>query len=201
MGPRPCRKLTVEECIRFSISSLTRAGLFRVAPGTPCDCIWKDSAEREILRIYFSWCLSGDGRSFLRINGPPYAASKPHSRTDSQTIEIVRTRLSFGFRHWFRCPGLAVGACCGRRAGILYLYLPSNDRRFACRKCHDLTYQSVQRHDARLDRLVELPLAALNHALETGTLKQRLLAVDACTRRFRRMQRKCSAVERISYIW
>ena len=30
-------------------------------------------------------------------------------------------------------------------------------RAFACRACHNLSYTSVQRHDARLDRLLKVP--------------------------------------------
>jgi hypothetical protein len=33
------------------------------------------------------------------------------------------------------------------------LFLPPKGERFACRRCHALQYRSVQRHDARLDRL------------------------------------------------
>jgi hypothetical protein len=183
MGMRPHRKLTVEKCIRFSISSLTRAGVFCATPRTSCNSIWENSAEREILRIYFFWRVDVEGRSFLDLTEGKYGAlSIPR-----ETIEIVQTRLIHGYRYWFRCPGLGRRVACYRRAAILYL-LPGGDR-FACRKCHNLTYESVQRHDSRMDRLVRLPLVDLNHALETGTWKQRLLAVRACTERYRRSYR------------
>jgi|SRR5579864_9087506 hypothetical protein len=44
---------------------------------------------------------------------------------------------------------------CGRRAFKLYrpIHLPV----FAYRACHNLSYTSVQKHDARLDRLLTLP--------------------------------------------
>jgi hypothetical protein len=38
--------------------------------------------------------------------------------------------------YWLTCPS------CGRRAGTLYM--PPMAQRFACRKCHDLTYTSCQ---------------------------------------------------------
>ena len=44
---------------------------------------------------------------------------------------------------WLECP-------CGRL--VLRLYRPPSERTFACRKCHRLTYESVQKHDARVDR-------------------------------------------------
>ena len=44
---------------------------------------------------------------------------------------------------------------CGRRA--FKLYRPMHLRAFACRTCHNLSYTSVQKHDARLDRLLKVP--------------------------------------------
>jgi len=40
---------------------------------------------------------------------------------------------------------------------VFKLYRPSHLQTFACRACHNLTYTSVQKHDARLDRLLKLP--------------------------------------------
>lgn len=47
------------------------------------------------------------------------------------------TKTGYGSRKWFACPH------CGERCAILYL----NSGFFACRKCHDLTYVSVQTSD------------------------------------------------------
>lgn len=47
------------------------------------------------------------------------------------------TKTGYGSRKWFVCPR------CGERCAILYL----NEAYFACRKCHDLTYYSVQTSD------------------------------------------------------
>ncbi len=33
------------------------------------------------------------------------------------------------------------------------LYLPPGGRYFGCRRCYDLTYESAQQHDKRVDRL------------------------------------------------
>ena len=44
---------------------------------------------------------------------------------------------------------------CSRRA--FKLYRPSRLQAFACRVCHNLSYTSVQKHDARLDRLLKVP--------------------------------------------
>ncbi len=44
---------------------------------------------------------------------------------------------------------------CSRRA--FKLYRPSRLQAFACRVCHNLSYTSVQKHDARLNRLLKVP--------------------------------------------
>ena len=58
-----------------------------------------------------------------------------------------------GQRTWLTCP------FCDRR--MFKLYRPPSSGSFACRACHNLTYLSVQRHDARLDRLLKIPEADL----------------------------------------
>ena len=75
-----------------------------------------------------------------------------------------------GQRRWFRCPR------CGRR--MFKLYRPIRSPFFACRQCHDLTYLCVQKHDARLDRLVNAP------AVQQGSKpwqKKRMSGEQACT--------------------
>lgn len=52
-------------------------------------------------------------------------------------VELTTTRTPWGsLRYWWTCPN------CGGRCGTLYL--PPGAHRFACRKCHDLTYTSSQ---------------------------------------------------------
>jgi hypothetical protein len=59
--------------------------------------------------------------------------------TITQSIAITRTPCAFGGRRpWFRCEVYRNGKFCGRRVAILY----SAGGIFACRHCHDLSYQS-----------------------------------------------------------
>jgi hypothetical protein len=44
---------------------------------------------------------------------------------------------------------------CGRRA--FKIYRPVWLAAFACRACHNLSYTSIQKHDARLDQLLKAP--------------------------------------------
>jgi len=57
-------------------------------------------------------------------------------------ITVESTRPHFGgLRYWFRCPILVDGKMpCWRRVGKLHL--PRGARRFGCRQCHGLTYES-----------------------------------------------------------
>ncbi len=81
----------------------------------------------------------------------------------TQRIQLHATRQNIGgLRWWFSCPD------CGRR--VDKLYLPAEKRYFGCRHCYDLTYQSVQEHDKRVDFFRNNPEALLA-ALETPYVK------------------------------
>ena len=64
---------------------------------------------------------------------------------------------------------------CGRRA--FKLYRPLHLQEFACRGCHNLSYNSVQRHDAHLYGLLKVPESDLVEQDENMTWK--LLAIRA----------------------
>jgi hypothetical protein len=51
---------------------------------------------------------------------------------------------------------------------------------FACRVCHDLSYASVQKHDARLDRLTKVPEVEIVRLIEQDqNITWKLLAIRA----------------------
>ena len=93
--------------------------------------------------------------------------SRDHRRTRVEECEVIcastpgpcrafgivfqTTSGRRGQRTWLTCP------FCDRR--MFKLYRPSYSANFACRACHNLTYLSVQQHDARLDRLLKIPEA------------------------------------------
>src|SRR4051812_34105754 len=56
-----------------------------------------------------------------------------------------------GVRWWFLC-----GDCLGIAR---FLYRPGVSSAYRCRACHHLTYESVRRHDNRIDRLRKNPTA------------------------------------------
>ena len=54
-------------------------------------------------------------------------------------ISLTTTPCFFGGkRYWFICPWYVNGKYCGRRVGVLYF----GGKHFACRHCHNLSYQS-----------------------------------------------------------
>lgn len=54
-------------------------------------------------------------------------------------IPLTTTPCHFGGkRYWFTCPWYVNGKYCGRRVGVLFL----GGKHFACRHCHNLTYNS-----------------------------------------------------------
>ena len=51
---------------------------------------------------------------------------------------------------------------------------------FACRSCHNLSYTNVQKHDARLDRLLKVPDREIVRFITQDTnMTWKLLAIRA----------------------
>jgi hypothetical protein len=93
-------------------------------------------------------------------------------------VALDRTFLPFGGqRWWFRCPLVTDGGPCRRRVRKLYRVA----KYFACRDCHDLTYQSRQAHHARLARLVKDPRQVWG-LIDSGSTAAMLLGVRAAVR-------------------
>jgi hypothetical protein len=68
-----------------------------------------------------------------------------HGLQVEQEIQLSRTVPTYGgIRWWFICPE------CGSRASRLYK--PPVEHYFWCRRCHDLTYESVQTSHTRVER-------------------------------------------------
>ena len=98
----------------------------------------------------------------------------------SDTSACAMLRIPFGYlptrgggrRFCILCPR------CGRRA--FKLYRPPHSPLFACRVCHDLSYTSVQKHDARIDQLLRVPDREIVRLLEQNkNMTWKLLALRA----------------------
>ena len=90
-----------------------------------------------------------------------------HKNPGGQVVSLVPAQTNVGgHRWWFECPE------CDRRVNALYV--PPNGHELACRHCHNLTYQSVQRHDQRVDWLRRHP-EALERLLDVPHLPLRYI--------------------------
>ena len=131
----------VENCLTLDAAQIDFDRLY----GAPTGIIrWKTRRSTVQYRVRFFH----DEHSLV-LN---YAIQTQNDRpvTVQEEIFIEETRPYFGgVRHWFLCP------TCGVR--VRMLHIPPCDHRLRCRKCHDLTYRSVQTHDKRVDALRRNP--------------------------------------------
>jgi hypothetical protein len=75
----------------------------------------------------------------------------------NERIRVVATRCNYGGeRWWFVCPSPSGEKECGRRCRLLYS--PLGATRFACRQCHNLTYESTRKSGGSGYERIERPL-------------------------------------------
>ena len=171
----PNKKITVEECNRLEISFLKKQGflekgrLFRTG-----SIRWSiDGQEIRSIGIRVNLGMEGSWpghRNFLEFNYT-ITDSKTGEKTNcNYRADLVSTPCRFGGqRWWFLCPIVN----CDRRVGVLYL--PYGGKYFGCRHCYDLTYESVQTHDKRIDDLIRNP-ETLKEIFSSGDSGRQFLA-------------------------
>lgn len=163
------RHLTVEECLCLSAVTLRQDGVFRAIRGSRWVLPFSASFRPEFAVIEYPGAVMA-----LRFD---------NSTFDRQWIPVTTTKPHLGGRrYWLKCPMVRSGVACGRRVGRLYLPPGCLSFGFGCRTCYDLTYESVQKHDKRIDRLRRNPLS-LQAALLSKRHSQRLLGLKALSRR------------------
>jgi hypothetical protein len=102
---------------------------------------------------------------WLRGKHDRYDLSQGYTFTHIQewmvyTIRLQTTRPCFGgLRWWFTCPLLRLRESCNQR--LSKLYLPPCGHYYSCRYCYDLTYQSTQEDDKRVDFYRQHPEAVM----------------------------------------
>ena len=181
-------RLTVEECLRLSIVDLRRAGLFRGNFGRWSSSRWSDADGKKIRAVVFRINDSIVGLT-VEIREDVGISLPTLQNSPQQMIPIMTTRCHFGgVRRWFICPAVQNGVPCRRRATILYA--TSHERLFACRQCHNLTFESAQRHDSRLDALVKLPFEQFKQVFFSGNAAEQLLASRALPRIRKRLEKQ-----------
>ena len=172
MGRKPwSSRLTTQDCLCLSATELHRTGVFKSRTGSPWRWSWSRPSGSE-LTLDFT-IVEAPGRAL----GLQLDCAFGVRFSGIRIVEITTTKPFLGGRrYWFLCPFVRDGIRCGRRVGRLYL--PPSQQLFGCRRCYDLTYQSSQRHDKRLDAFRREP-AALLVALRSTNRKERLAAVRA----------------------
>jgi hypothetical protein len=145
---------TVEQCLDLDANRWTREGLLIAGIRTSGTWTW----TRKF--------LVAERKDTLRFVVDTIAES-PHALltyTVEGTEHQYRVRLQTtpcfsGARWWFTCPLAVDGQACGRRVGKLYL--PPGGKYFGCRRCYRLTYESSQRSDKRVSRIMRNPAALM----------------------------------------
>jgi hypothetical protein len=182
MGRKPWTdRLSVEQCHQLSISELLRAGVFQVELGTWSTCRWLDRDGKQVRVAVLRLLRGDDGGLVLRFQQSVVRSVSGSPMPYEQTVRTSVTRCNYGgWRLWIHCPKLTSGVTCGRRVRNLYL-LPGGVE-LGCRSCFGLTYWSCQSHDARLDRILRLPIEQFDKMLKDdvrvlGTLSTRIGAL------------------------
>jgi hypothetical protein len=187
--PRWTNRLTVEGCDALDIGHLVRAGVFDADPRSLCAFSWKDSGDMPISSVTFRVFPDRTGALAVHFYHTVATTTSGPAWIQQQIVQITTTKCNFGgVRRWFRCSLIKDGYPCKRR--VRTLYSTPREKMFGCKQCHNLTYRSAQTHDNRINRLLKLPAADFNQILETGTYRQKLLAVRASTALLLRMQKK-----------
>lgn len=192
MGRKPwSNRLTVEQCSALRISDLGRAGVFRAVPGVWCSCQWTDETGKEVRNVVFRLVQCSQGGLVVHFRQEAVSAVPGPRTVVDETVRLTTTQCNFGGqRRWFCCPKAANGKLCGRRVGVLYL-LPRGQN-FGCRHCYELTYQSVQQHDKRLDMLLRLPVEKLKKVLLEDAVKLGTLGIRISAILVRRLRKKAA---------
>jgi len=125
-------RLTVEDALSLSISTLRRRGLLSDRGGRQ-RFPWNNEQGEVIASIDVVVDMTSRPSPIVRLQ---YIASVDGTRHRIDLPVALTSSLLHhrGHRWWFSCPA------CGRRVGVLHL--PPGEVFFACRACHDLSYRS-----------------------------------------------------------
>lgn len=135
------RLTTVETCLQLPICKMWREGLLR--PGKEILCSVDIGAAP--FRIEFRIDLRDVGRPSCQLR-----YQIPNTNRSLEYMLALTTTCPYwgGLRFWFVCPLVSPSGPCCRRVGKLYL--PQGSRYFGCRRCHQLSYKSVERYEQRV---------------------------------------------------
>ncbi len=144
------KRRTVEESWTLDVAGLPLRGPLSYPLGGTLEAI-KTVGHRKVLRVRYALVEEDEG-PVLTLT---YTLERGFShRTFEERLRLLTTKANFGgVRWWFACSFGVEGERCNRR--VAKLYLPPEGRKFGCRICHDLTYESSQ-ESHRYDSLAAL---------------------------------------------
>jgi hypothetical protein len=193
MGRRKVsKKLLVEHACALDAQLLQRSGVFDQLPGYSEVYRWKraDGLKRREISITIRLVGTPGVSSAMRLC---YVASEKDA---GQTSYDYRVELSFtpnhfgGGRWWFICPLIVRRACLP--ASLPHPLSSSGAIYFGCRQCHDLTYESRQKHrNPHYERCVK-PLRVIRR---TGQELKHIRSSDRLRRKYRQMEKARATVK------
>jgi len=137
------KRRTVEESWTLDVAGLLlNDPLSYPLSGTPRAI--RITGSRRVLPVHYT-LVEEDGGPILTLT---YTLDgSPSAGASEERLGFLTTKANFGgVRWWFACPLGVEGERCNDR--VAKLYLPPQGRKFGCRKCHDLTYESSQESHA-----------------------------------------------------
>jgi hypothetical protein len=162
-GRGVCNKKTrVDEARSIDILDLQRKEVFTKGSTWSWTSSW--SRNGEVVASISYRVESGDnGPAGLRFMYTITENETGEKKDYNYIIPVVSTRCNYGGkRWWFICPLVVNGRVCQRRCRIVYL--PPGTEYFGCRECHQLTYESRQRHREKFYEGFEKPYTAAEAA-------------------------------------
>ena len=149
------KRVTVEDCLILDIADIADfviSGIMGNGPESGLINCSKDSSTGHRGKIRYSIEIRDDDSQICRLR---YRIGVGSSRKFVDIPILLQTSYpNFGgCRWWFSCPLEVDGVPCNRRARTLYL--PLDRDYFACRVCHDLTYECCQLNH-KFDRLLSI---------------------------------------------
>lgn len=157
-------KDTVERSLELDILDLQRKGFLELAAGVLSQIQWTNNGQ-PCSSVEYMLAKQGALPVSMRLQ---YTATNSTTNGDPRAcdywVSITSTPCNYGgVRFWFICPGWKNGVACRRPRRKLYLS-PSGHV-FACRVCHELTYESRQKSGSLFYELIERPMKIHDKAL------------------------------------
>jgi hypothetical protein len=151
----------VESALNLDILDLQKKGLLALAAVIPSQIQWM-SDGKPCGSVGYVLEKRGSVPVSMRLQ---YATSDGDPGSCDYWVSITTTPCNYGgIRLWFICPGWKNGIPCRRRCRKLYL--SPRGHVFACRVCHELTYESTQKSGSIYYELIERPMRIHDKALD-----------------------------------